>query len=168
MLKAFLSADRYALVTRRLARASGTMSAVGEAARRDERLLGSFPVMRGPRFGIEGLFSPLFVISSMVLLPGGVVLRAVIAVGLGTATLPLFNLSRSWWTVALTDRNVVLMKNRRFRSQMPETIHKRLPTSGSLSHPPASSMEPKITVGAWAYWVGLNHRDEAARLARLA
>lgn len=117
----------------------------------DERLLGTFVAIRGPRPGAEawlGLLGPLVGLLGMLTATGGV------------------NRRRRRFAVGLTDRNVVKIELGWRLRPASNAVVVRLPRD-AITPPPRRTGDQKISLVGEDLWVSLLDSDEAVRLARL-
>ncbi|MEN9643778.1 MAG: hypothetical protein RL238_447 [Actinomycetota bacterium] len=126
----------------------------------DERVLGAFIGMTGPRPGVEA-FS---------LLPFAVVLVMFgsfwIAAVVGAITFGLIVWSRTNVTVARTTRGVVLLEQGRRMVPSPDAELVRMPPNVGIIVGDETG-DPTVNVGQFGLWVAGEHQDEARRLSKL-
>ena len=127
----------------------------------DETVSSAFVAVKGSRPGIEAL--TLFPFTLALLVTGSYPLAVVVGV-VGFVTVVA---RRKFRTVALTDRNVVLLANSYRRPRRAASLLTRLPCRGAISPPDESKGDKRIAINGETYWLYPRDLDESRRMTKL-
>jgi hypothetical protein len=126
----------------------------------EERVLGAFIGVSGPRPGVEALAVLPFV--AVLIATSNQVLAWLVAI----AAIVTVTVLRSYATVVRTDRAVLVIDSGRRRlPRAPAAVTRLAVNAIEVVN---GSGDGRVTVGFAEYWVGGRSQDEARRLSRLS
>ena len=127
----------------------------------DEKVSSAFVAIKGSRPGVEALALVPFAVVLLVL--GSFPVAVVVAVVGYVAVVA----SRKIRTVALTDRNVILLRNTYLHPRRPSSVVSRLARHEAVQRPDDSKGDKKVIIGGERYWLLPRDLDESKRMAAL-